>query len=317
MQNSRNSNKLPASRARAHAWHLLALLGLASSTSACQARAKLIISDISSDARVIDIAIWKHKQPAGGGAVELIPSNPTRTLPIEGNTAKYRINVELEHNVEYSIFAATFTPKAGSTSEVCLRDLSAPVDLNGLGLLEAITDVSMPMHPVRSDGIYPSSACLTLPSSGGTWPTRKPIIAQLSLSSSAQIADSSNTSTGTDMGTDMGMGMGAPMDMGMGGSSADMGDSCTSNLGGPAPPPSTLVVDGWLFDPSTTLELTNPSQTNCAPLIERTAAGQTEAGRLVLPLTSDQVAKLRALRVMVQLSVTNSSGQAAQVQTSL
>ena len=112
-----------------------------------------------------------------------------------------------------------------------------------------------------------------------------------------------------------GMGMPIDMAMGMGGSSADMGDSCSGNIGGPTPPPSTVLVDGWLFDPSTTMKLTNASTTSCKPLIDATVPGQLDAGRLVLPLTSDQVAALRGVRV--QLSVTNSSGEEAVLQTAL
>lgn len=295
-----------------HCFHVSALLLSIICASACTPRAKLIINDISSDARAIDISIWKHITNKNSGVVEIIPSNPSAVFIINESTPKYRINVELEHNVEYSIFAATFVPKAGSATEICVRDLSPRVELNSLGLLEAVTDVSMPMHPVRSDGIYPASACIARPSAEGVWPSRKPLVAQLSVSSSSMISDSTS-SPPPDMAT--GMGMPIDMAMGMGGSSADMGDSCSGNIGGPTPPPSTVLVDGWLFDPSTTMKLTNASSTSCKPLIDATVPGQLDAGRLVLPLTSDQVAVLRGVRV--QLSVTNSSGEEAVLQTAL
>lgn len=291
-----------------------ALLLILICASACTPRAKLILSDISSDARAIDISIWKHIRNKSSDTTEIIPSNPIAVFTIEENTPRYRINVELEHNVEYSIFAATFVPKAGSTTEVCVRDLSPRVELNSLGFLEAVTDVSMPMHPVRNDGIYPSSACIARPSAQGVWPSRKPLVAQLSVSSSSMISDSTG-SPPPDMATGMGMPIDMAMGMGMGGSSADMGDGCTGNVGGPTPPPSTVLVDGWLFDPSTKMKLTNASTTSCKPLIDSTVPGQLDAGRLVLPLSSDQVATLRGVRV--QLSVTNSSGEEAVLQTAL
>lgn len=291
--------------------HVSALLSILILSSACTPRAKLIIDDISSDARAIDVSIWRHVHGKNDDTTERIPSNPGVVFTIEENTPKYRINVELERNSEYSIFVATFVPKPGSTTEVCVRDLSPQIELNSLGLLEAVTDVSVPMHPVRSDGIYPASACIARPSAQGEWPSRKPLVAQLSVSSSTTISDS----TSSQPPPDMAMGMGMPVDLGMGGSSADMGDSCTGNVGGPTPPPSTLIVDGWLFDPSTKMKLANASKTSCAPLIDATVPGQIDAGRLVLPLTSDQVATLRGVRV--QLSVTNSSGEEVVLQTAL
>ncbi len=284
---------------------------LAGNTIACQARAKLIITDISSDARAIDVSIWKHKRIPNSNDFELIPSEPSTIFTFNQGTQRYRILTEIEHNVEYSIFAASFVPKPGSDSEICLRDVSARLELNGVGLLEAIADVSLPLHPVRNDMQYPSSACTTRPSAQGVWPSRKPLIAQISMSSNSQIND-----TGAPMPTGMDMGMGAPMDMAMGmGGSMDMGTSCSNAMNGPTPPPGTLLIDGWLFDPSSTIRITNASDERCAPLLDTTPPAQIDASRLVLPLSAEQVATLRGVRAL--LTVANPAGQSSSVQTVL
>ncbi len=302
-----------------HTIRMTALLFIAASGSACQARAKLIISDISSDARAIDISIWKHRRISDSEKFELVPSNPTPVFTAKDQIPKYRINVEIDHNVEYTIFAATFIPKPNSQTELCLRDISSSIELNGLSLLEAITDVSVPVHPVRGDGIYPSSSCLAKPGEGGLWPSRKPLIAQLSLSSNSPIGD---PSMAADMAAsapmDMGMGMGMPMDMGGGGGPPDLGDSCSSSSGlpsGVSAPPGTLALDGWLLDPSTKLTVRYANKPDCTPLIDSTAPSLPDAQHLVVPLTSEQIGKLR--RQTLELSVTNSSGQVATVQSVL
>ena len=294
---------------------MTALLFIAASGTACQARAKLIISDISSDARALDISIWKHRRISDSDKFELIPSNPTPVFTSKDQIPKYRINVEIDHNVEYTIFAATFIPKPNSQTELCLQDISSRIELNGLSLLEAIADVSVPVHPVRGDGVYPSSSCLARPGDGGLWPSRKPLIAQLSLSSNSPIGD---PSTAADMAVSAPMDMGMGMGMGGGGGPPDLGDSCSSSSGlpdGVNAPPGTLALDGWLLDPSTKLTVRYANKTGCAPIVDNAAPSSPDAQRLVVPLTSDQIGKLR--RQTLELSVTNSSGQVATVQSVL
>ena len=86
-----------------------ALLFIAASGTGCQARAEADHLGYLVRCRAIDISIWKHRQISNGDKFELVPSNPTRYGP-KDQIPKYRINVEIDHNVELR-FCCHFFPQ--------------------------------------------------------------------------------------------------------------------------------------------------------------------------------------------------------------
>ena len=304
-------------RAKRTAWTRVFAAAFIVLAAGCQARVKLVVSDISEDARVIDLAIWRHAVGSDGITRVFYPSKPTSAFLFKNKPDRYRIMVELDHNTEYSVFVASFVPQNGSPSSVCLQDISNRTILNPLGLLEPIVDISVQLHKLREDNNYPSSSCLTSPNNQGEWPTRIPLISQFSLALNTQISDSSSSMAMADMGLmpDGGTMGGPPSDMGGGNRDGGAGGAGGGNGDMPPPPPGKLTIEGWFFDPTTTLSISKQNCTeDCTP-VPAVTPPTIDAGRMQLPLESGTIGKLRGS--FLDVTVTSQSGQSNTASTTL